>query len=196
MSIYTKTGDKGKTSLIGGRVDKDHRLVESYGTLDELNSFVGLTISEITEFKHLELQDIILELKEIQHALFDCGADLANISTRKEVNFGVELINFLETRIDTYTEETPQLKRFILPGGCKASSYLHVARTIARRAERLLVRVNRMNEDVDYSIEMAFLNRLSDYFFALARYVNFLLDFNDIEYIRNANVKSFKGGKK
>src|SRR5690625_766469 len=133
LKIYTKTGDRGQTALIGGRVGKDDIRVEAYGTVDELNGFVGRAITELSQ----ELfTDVIEDLEKIQHELFDCGGDLASVSKRRQLKVTEEHVVYLEKKIDAYTEETPHLERFILPGGSKQAATLHIARTIARRAER------------------------------------------------------------
>lgn len=190
MKIYTRTGDKGKTSVIGGRVDKDNIRVEAYGTIDEANSFVGQAIAELDPDK---FQDIINELEKIQHELFDCGSDLANITGKGALKLKQEMIDFLEERIDEYIEETPELQRFILPGGTKAAASIHVARTVTRRAEREVVTLTKMEENVP-SLAQMYLNRLSDYFFALARVINYRSGKKDVEYERSAIV--FRGGKR
>ncbi|MDA1476383.1 cob(I)yrinic acid a,c-diamide adenosyltransferase [Bacillus changyiensis] len=183
MKLYTKTGDKGKTHVIGGRVDKDDLMVECYGTVDELNSFIGLAGAELHS---KNLSDIKSELLKIQHELFDCGSELAHLSPNGNEKLQEEAVTFLEKRIDVYSEEAPELEKFILPGGSNAAAYLHVARTIARRAERLLVSLMKTTETRE--VLLYYLNRLSDYLFAVARVVNFRLNIKDIEYARSANV--------
>lgn len=184
MKLYTKTGDKGQTSLIGGRVSKDHLRVEAYGTIDELNSFIGKAVTELdaTKFK-----DIITDLETIQHELFDCGGDLANIMKERKYKLEESSIETLEKRIDELSEQAPPLKRFILPGGSPASATLHIARTVTRRAERQTVSLMTEFEDVPPLIQK-YLNRLSDYFFAAARVVNARLNVKDVEYIRSGDV--------
>ncbi|MCY8137479.1 cob(I)yrinic acid a,c-diamide adenosyltransferase [Bacillus inaquosorum] len=184
MKLYTKTGDKGQTSLVGGRTDKDSLRVESYGTIDELNSFVGLALSELSGQPGFE--DLTAELLIIQHELFDCGGDLAIVTERKDYKLKEESVSFLETRIDAYTSEAPELKKFILPGGSKSASLLHTARTIARRAERRVVTL--MKSEEIHETVLRYLNRLSDYFFAAARVVNVRSGIDDVEYERSAIV--------
>ncbi|MCY7751186.1 cob(I)yrinic acid a,c-diamide adenosyltransferase [Bacillus inaquosorum] len=184
MKLYTKTGDKGQTSLVGGRTDKDSLRVESYGTIDELNSFVGLALSELSGQPGFE--DLTAELLIIQHELFDCGGDLAIVTERKDYKLKEESVSFLETRIDAYTSEAPELKKFILPGGSKSASLLHAARTIARRAERRVVTL--MKSEEIHETVLRYLNRLSDYFFAAARVVNVRSGIDDVEYERSAIV--------
>ena len=133
MKIYTRTGDKGKTSLIGGRVDKDSLRVEAYGTMDELNSFIG---KAMTELDPKLFADLLEDLEAIQNELFDGGGDLANVMKERHYKLSEEPVEVLEKRIDTLMEEAPPLEKFILPGGSPAAATLHIARTVARRAER------------------------------------------------------------
>lgn len=190
MRIYTRTGDKGKTSIIGGRVDKDDTRVEAYGTVDEVNCFVGQAIQELDQdiFK-----DVLEDLEKIQHELFDCGGDLANVSEKRELKLHQESIDYLEKKIDEYIEEAPELERFILPGGTKPSASIHIARTVTRRAERLVVKLIKADPKAS-DLALMYLNRLSDYFFALARVINFRLNIRDVEYVRSAKV--FRDGKR
>lgn len=184
MKLYTKTGDKGKTSLMGGRVSKDDLRVEAYGTIDELNSFVG---KAATELDAAVFKDILQDLEIIQHELFDCGGDLANVMKERNYKLQESSIDSLEKRIDALSDEAPELKRFILPGGTPAAATLHIARTVTRRAERRVVTLQNEVEDVP-AIVQKYLNRLSDYFFAAARVVNFRVQVKDVEYIRGGDV--------
>ncbi|BCB03891.1 cob(I)yrinic acid a,c-diamide adenosyltransferase [Bacillus sp. KH172YL63] len=186
MQLYTKTGDKGQTSLIGGRVDKDDIRVDAYGTLDEVNSFVGQAITELHAERY---EDLIQSLETIQHELFDCGGDLSNVSRRRQIKLKPESVQRLEEHIDRLTEEAPPLEKFILPGGVKAAASIHIARTVARRAERSIVSLSKTDEHFPY-VTLQYVNRLSDYFFALARVINHRANVKDIEYIRSANVFS------
>ncbi len=184
MKIYTKTGDKGMTKLVGSStVAKDSDRVESYGTIDELNSWVGYIISQLPQ----ENQEIKEELEALQHLLFDAGTDLSTpIEAQRPFKLQKESVHWLEQRIDFYTAQSPDIDRFILPGGTSAASMVHVARTIARRAERIIVRLNwtaKINEEV-----LIFTNRLSDYFYALARYLNVQAQRPDVFYERSENV--------
>ncbi|MFJ5761283.1 cob(I)yrinic acid a,c-diamide adenosyltransferase [Neobacillus sp. NPDC093182] len=190
MRLYTRTGDKGKTSIIGGRVDKDDIRVEAYGTVDEVNCFVGQVMTELAveSFK-----DVLADLEKIQHELFDCGGDLANISDKIEYKLQNDAIDYLETKIDEYIQEAPELERFILPGGTKPAASIHIARTVTRRAERLVVSLMKTDEKTP-ELALKYLNRLSDYFFALARVVNYRLNVKDVEYVRSAKV--FRDGKR
>ena len=184
MKIYTKTGDKGMTKLVGSStVAKDSDRVESYGTIDELNSWVGYIISQLPQ----EKQEIKEELEALQHLLFDAGTDLSTpIEAQRPFKLQKESVHWLEQRIDFYTAQSPDIDRFILPGGTPAASMVHVARTIARRAERIIVRLNwtaKINEEV-----LIFTNRLSDYFYALARYLNVQAQRPDVFYERSEMV--------
>ncbi|MFB4163468.1 cob(I)yrinic acid a,c-diamide adenosyltransferase [Alteribacillus sp. JSM 102045] len=189
MRLYTKSGDKGKTSLIGGRRDKDHIRVEAYGTCDELNSFVAKASASVDEKLFPDIQP---ELVKIQHELFDCGSDLANIKKEREFKVKESMITFLEERIDEYIKEAPELERFILPGGSPAAADIHVCRTVTRRAERVTAAL--MKEEEINSEVFKYLNRLSDYFFAVARVINYRMQVADVEYERSAVV--FRSPKK
>ena len=168
FKIYTKTGDKGKTSLIGGtKVLKSHRRIDAYGTTDELNSFVGLSLDYLNSF----LIDNVLA--EVQDRLFTIGSALA-CDPEKETKLKIpdlheEDVTLLEKEIDKMTAELQPMKSFILPGGHVAVSSLHVARCVCRRAERLCVGLQKKNDEVDPLI-IIYLNRLSDYLFVLARF--------------------------
>ncbi|MCA1058610.1 cob(I)yrinic acid a,c-diamide adenosyltransferase [Rossellomorea aquimaris] len=186
MQLYTRTGDKGQTSLIGGRVDKDDIRVEAYGTLDEVNCFVGQAISELDPDR---FQDILTDLETIQHELFDCGGDLSNVSKKRKSKLQEASVHSLEEKIDRLIKEAPALEKFILPGGVKASSSIHIARTVSRRAERCIVSLSKTDEDFPH-VTLQYINRLSDYFFALARVINHRSNVKDVEYIRSANVFS------
>ena len=173
MKIYTKTGDKGTTSLIGGRrIPKPHLRIEAYGTVDELISFLGLVMD----------QDILPEHKailiSIQDKLMVCASLLANDPQNKEIRKLPELnemdIEMLEKRIDLMESSLSPLSSFVLPGGHPSSSYCQVARSICRRAERAVVRLS-MEEEVE-EIIIRYLNRLADFLFVLSR--RFLKDFN------------------
>ena len=184
MKIYTKTGDNGMTKLVGSStVAKDSDRVESYGTIDELNSWVGYIISQLPQ----ENQEIKEELEALQHLLFAAGTDLSTpIEAQRPFKLQKESVHWLEQRIDFYTAQSPDIDRFILPGGTPAASMVHVARTIARRAERIIVRLNwtaKINEEV-----LIFTNRLSDYFYALARYLNVQAQRPDVFYERSEKV--------
>lgn len=184
MKIYTKTGDKGITKLVGGHsVSKDSDRVESYGTIDELNSWLGYTISQLSK----EQEVFKKELEELQQLLFDVGTDLSTVlEDGRPLKVQQESVTWLEERIDFYTQQSPDIERFILPGGCQGASMVHVARTIARRGERHIVRLSAtaaINPEV-----IVFVNRLSDYFYALARYMNVQMGQEDVFYTRGEKV--------
>lgn len=165
-SIYTKTGDKGQTSLVGGkRVDKTHIRLDAYGTVDELNSFVGLLVCNAMDS---ELKDFLLY---IQNKLFVVGSYLATESeahTEQSAQIITDSdIDALETMMDKMDAELPKLTRFIIPGGSESAARAHICRTVCRRAERSVYRV--ADEFPIHEMILIFLNRLSDFFFLAAR---------------------------
>ncbi len=177
MKIYTKTGDKGSTALFGGRrVAKDDLRIEAYGTVDELNSFIGLAVAQAPD------SPLSSPLRDIAAHLFTLGADLAT-PLSPPPRYAIpriddSQINWLESMIDDYEESLPPLKSFIVPGGTALAAALHLARTVCRRAERRTVALA-ASEDIG-SAPVRFLNRLSDYLFVAARYANFLAGEDDI----------------
>ncbi len=186
MKVYTKTGDEGTTALFGGtRVPKDHMRIDSYGTVDELNSHIGLIRDqEINQ----HYKDILIE---IQDRLFTVGAILAT-PPEKEVMKNGELrlqklgiietdIELLENEIDAMEASLPQMTHFVLPGGHATVSYCHIARCVCRRAERLAVHLSH-NEPVA-PIAIKYLNRLSDYLFVLARKLSSDLQAEEVKWI-------------
>ncbi len=165
MKIYTKTGDKGYTSLIGGvRVPKYHLRIESYGTVDELNSYIGL-------IREQDISDNFkADLKEIQDRLFTIGSSLASDPDKSKMkipDLHLSDIERLEKAIDDINLELPELRHFVLPGGGIPASFCHIARCVCRRAERLTVHLSQ-ESFVDETV-IIYLNRLSDYLFVLAR---------------------------
>ena len=175
MKIYTKSGDKGETSLFGsGRVSKDDIRIECNGLIDELNSILGLALNEIKN------NEIVAVINKVQNQLFDLAADLATPRKQGKKKLNIKRINkeyyeYLEKEIDFFDSQLPELKNFILPGGSKGASCLHLARTFCRRAERKVVA---LKNSVDIGSDIIiYLNRLSDLFFVLARYEN---KFNNI----------------
>lgn len=180
MKIYTKTGDKGSTSLLGGtRVPKFHPRIEAYGTIDELNSFVGLIRDHISQQHYREA------LLRIQERLFTMEAQIAkDPDVKLEYKLpGIhpEDITFLEQEMDAMNEALPELRNFILPGGHPAVSFCHVARCVCRRAERNTLRLSHA-QPVD-EIMIMYLNRLSDYLFVLARKLALDLKVDEIPWI-------------
>jgi cob(I)alamin adenosyltransferase len=186
MKVYTKTGDNGTTALFGGtRVPKDHIRIESYGTVDELNSYIGLIRDQEINSHY---KDILIE---IQDRLFTIGAILAT-PPEKEVMKNGELrlknlgiietdIELLEKEIDTMEESLPPMTHFVLPGGHQTVSYCHITRCVCRRAERLSVQLSH-NEPV-VKIAIKYLNRLSDYLFVLARKLSVDLKADEVKWI-------------
>ncbi len=179
MKIYTKTGDDGTTGLFGGgRVAKDSSRIEAYGTVDELNSVIGVARATISDTALTNL------LERIQQNLFVLGADLATPLDARS-NYAIPRIDEkdvreLEIAIDENEAHLTPLKRFILPGGSQAAANLHLARTVCRRAERLIVALSREQEIG--SSDIVFLNRLSDLLFVLARRANQLSGVDDVEW--------------
>lgn len=186
MKIYTKTGDKGTTSLFGGtRVPKHHLRIESYGTIDELNSYIGLIRDQKIDDNSTKT------LVKIQNELFTIGAMLATPAEKETLKNGNKRlkineidtfsINFLENEIDTMNRLLPTMTHFILPGGHQTVSFCHIARCVCRRAERLSVALNE-KESIHENI-LTYLNRLSDYLFVLARKLTFDLKADEVKWI-------------
>ncbi|WP_299429598.1 cob(I)yrinic acid a,c-diamide adenosyltransferase [uncultured Maribacter sp.] len=186
MKIYTKTGDKGTSALFGGtRVPKHHIRLDSYGTIDELNSWIGLIRDQ--EIDSISKQTLLT----IQDKLFTVGAILATDPEKAILKNGKERlsipkisdvdITFLEDNMDTMETQLPQMTHFILPGGHTTVSYCHIARTVCRRAERMISFLNE-NEPTDGNV-LSFINRLSDYLFVLARKLSFDLKAEEIKWI-------------
>lgn len=177
MKIYTRTGDQGTTALYGGlRLSKGDLRIEAYGTVDELNAFLGLVAAYADELEWTE------RFRDIQSRLFDIGTHLAAEPGKKNLilpEIPETKIEQLENYIDSMNEHLPELKYFILPGGNKASAACHVARTVCRRAERCVVRLSEAEQLNPVLIR--YLNRLSDFLFVLAR--KFAHDANDPEIV-------------
>ncbi len=176
--IYTKTGDLGKTSLIGGtKVPKSHIRIETYGTVDELNSYIGLVSDHLNDTHSKQT------LKEIQDRLFTIGSSLACDPDKEPLMKMPDLketdIVLLEKQIDAMNEVLPAMKFFVLPGGHVAVSTAHVARCVCRRAERLCVNMQEHELFVD-PLVIKYLNRLSDYLFVLSRYICHLLQVEEV----------------
>lgn len=186
MKVYTKTGDKGTTALFGGsRVSKNHIRIESYGTVDELNSHIGLIRDQDMNLLYKSV------LTEIQNKLFTVGAILATPPEKEILKNGKERLNipkitekdieFMENAIDSMEQMLPQMTHFVLPGGHTTVSYCHIARCVCRRAERLAVHLNEI-EAIDYYV-LKYLNRLSDYLFVLARKLSQDLNAEEVQWI-------------
>lgn len=179
MKIYTKTGDKGQTSLFGGkRVPKHHLRIESYGTVDELNSYIGLIRSQDIDENSKNI------LIEIQDRLFTIGSTLATEPGNTKVK--IPKINdvdveFLEKEIDKMNEVLPEMRSFVLPGGHTIVSYCHIARCVCRRAERIVSHLSEL-EEVN-NIVLIYLNRLSDYLFVLSRKITLDKDVKEVPWV-------------
>ncbi len=179
MPIYTKTGDRGKTSLFSGkRVWKDDVRIEAYGALDELNSVIGiiLSLNAKTSQKNTYINHLLLDIQKTIFPICSYLADLPDILG--DIDFENKL-KMYELEIDHMTSQLPQLTSFILPGGGVMGSHLHLARTVSRRAERLIIKLHKKSlpagrqEKVDVRV-IQYVNRLSDLFFTLARYANYI----------------------
>jgi cob(I)alamin adenosyltransferase len=191
MRIYTRSGDKGQTALIGGqRRYKSDARVEAYGTVDEAGAFVGLALSHLDEASEKDIMDL---LYQVQQTLWDVGADLAAVPGA-EYTFRTQedAAASLEPFIDRYKEEADKVTKFILRGGDQAAAYLHVACTVVRRAERRVVSL--MQEEEIYPPTLKYLNRLSDLLFVLARAVNARRQQKDVLYENSTDV--FREGKR
>ncbi len=176
--IYTKTGDLGKTSLIGGtKVSKSNIRIETYGTIDELNSYIGLVSDQCNDEHSKNI------LREIQDRLFTIGSSLACDPDKEQKLKIPDLkendVEFLEKEIDKMNETLPEMKHFILPGGHVAVSTTHIARCVCRRAERWCVNMQERELFVD-PLVIKYVNRLSDYLFVLARYIGHLLHVGEV----------------
>ncbi|MGH9980528.1 MAG: cob(I)yrinic acid a,c-diamide adenosyltransferase [Nitrososphaeraceae archaeon] len=187
MKIYTKTGDKGLTGLIDGkRIPKSDIRIIAYGSIDELNSYIGLSISLLSQNKtnnnnnNQSFSDIIITLNRIQNELFIIGSDLADPDLSKSTSLRVQstMITVLENDIDNYEKELSPITYFILPGGSVESSTLHIARSITRRAETNVSKL--LLKDTINNLVLIYLNRLSDLLFVLSRTVNKRLQILDI----------------
>lgn len=186
MKVYTKTGDTGTTALFGGtRVSKHHIRIESYGTVDELNSHIGLIRDQVISDLYKKV------LIEVQDRLFTVGAVLATPPEKETLkngqprlqNLGIieSDIEFLENKIDIMEESLPPMTHFVLPGGHTTVSYCHIARCVCRRAERLAVHLNDIEPTDAFVIK--YLNRLSDYLFVLARKLSYDLNADEVQWI-------------
>ena len=182
MKIYTRTGDSGETGLINGnRIKKSDFRIIAYGSVDELNSYLGLTISLLSGKKEL-FSDIVDIFISIQNELFIMGSDLANPefneNNKQEFRINENMITKLEDIIDKYELELPSINFFILPGGSVESSYMHIARSISRRVETNIVRLSL--EQIVNPLVIKYMNRLSDLLFTIARLTNNRLNINDV----------------
>ena len=178
MKIYTKTGDSGQTSLIGGtRIPKHHQRIEAYGTVDELNSWMGLIGDECVE------ENLKAFLRKVQHHLFDVGSNLAADPEKNRMKLPEikeDDVLEIEQWIDTMNGVLPELKNFILPGGCVEVSHIHIARCVCRRAERNMTALHEM-QAIDETL-IRFMNSLSDFLFVMARYTAQRLEAPEIKW--------------
>ena len=185
MKLYTRTGDDGKTGLFSGdRVGKDHPRIEAYGTVDELNACLGLVASSLSadvEFQRVLGQDIV----ELQSRCFDLGADLAtpegSRNSERIGRFTDDDVTGVEGKIDFYTERAPEIRCFVLPGGTELAARLHLARTVCRRAERLMVHLGHAEPITPQAIR--WINRLSDLLFAMSRAANHAAGVEDVPWV-------------
>lgn len=184
MKIYTRTGDQGQTSLVGGqRVSKTCTRLESYGTVDELCSHIGLLITYCTATEDQQF------LTTVQSNLFVVGGYLATDNSQREVRPGnivtTEMVEDIEQQIDHINASLPPFRHFILPGGCRAAAVCHICRTVCRRAERRILALCEEGAKVDSQV-IAYVNRLSDYLFVLARKLNIDANHPETEWVRNS----------
>ncbi len=184
MKIYTKSGDRGKTGVIGReRLLKSHPRVCAYGSVDEVNSWVGCLLAELPDDTFSQLKE---ELHLMQILLFDLGTDLATIKDAKPYILGEAELKWIENLIDTYQEKVPVIEKFILPGGSVISSHFQIARTVIRRAEREVTELLVADEINNYAYKI--INRLSDLFFVWGRYVSMVEGKNEDFYERAGKV--------
>jgi cob(I)alamin adenosyltransferase len=198
--IYTKTGDKGETSLVGGqRLPKDARRIEAYGTVDELNAFVGAACltAEGLVASYQDMIQMALILKRVQHELFNLGSILATQPEdvhAKQPRITRAEIELLESEIDQMNADLPALRSFVLPGGCRLNVELHLCRTVCRRAERICVTLARQEEVPAEAIR--YLNRLSDAFFVWSRWASHELGAPEILWEPNQAASALPGARK
>jgi cob(I)alamin adenosyltransferase len=184
VKVYTKTGDKGDTGLVGGeRVSKSSILINTYGEVDELNSFVGLVFSTFPKDNKVSFTS---EFQLVQNTLFNLGSNLAcKVEDREKFlipNISIDSISTLENSIDKMNDDLETLKNFILPGGSLCASNCHVARSVCRRVERSLVSLSKKYDNYLPENAIVFVNRLSDYFFVMSRFVNKISGEKEIEW--------------
>ena len=193
--VYTRTGDEGETGLVGGRrIAKEHLRIEAYGTVDELNSVIGLSRSFLAQKEdslHRDKLDLILEA--VQQRLFDIGSELATLTGDEyegQVKVKESDTQWMEEVIDLMNEDLEPLKSFILPGGTPLNAFLHQSRTVCRRAERAILRLHR-GETVSASIR-TFINRLSDFLFVCGRWVAVMLNEEEVLWVPGKPLPDWK----
>jgi cob(I)alamin adenosyltransferase len=183
--IYTKMGDNGETGLVGGtRISKSDSRIDLYGEVDELNSWIGVALCFLEENS---FSNEVSFLKNIQSNLFDLGSNLACELEQREVyklpKLKEDFIGKIEAEIDRYDHECPKLKNFILPGGAKAAAHFHICRTVCRKIERKMIHFRNEHKEELPELAAPFMNRLSDYFFVLSRYVNLKNNVSEVAWI-------------
>ncbi|MDK6375694.1 cob(I)yrinic acid a,c-diamide adenosyltransferase [Aerococcus urinae] len=186
MAIYTRSGDQGMTRLYGGHsVSKASERVGTYGAIDQLNASVGY-LADLVDPKYDQVQS---QLLAIQQDLFDCGSDYATLDQERPYKVKSGLADKLEAWIDDYTEATPSIKKFVLPRGTQAASFCHMLRTQTRTLERQLVQFSQVSQDYNPQV-LPYINRLSDYFFSLARALNHYENYREVPYKNSRNIFS------
>ncbi len=177
VKIYTKTGDAGESGLVGGkRAKKDDQIFWVIGTLDELNALLGVSEIEIKNINNSDFEALVSAIRKVQRDLFQIGSEITSLHQNSQLEniISAEHISDFENQIDNWSNILPELNSFIFPGGSKSSAILHQARTVCRRAERELVA---LGKEMELRAELySYLNRLSDWLFTAARYVNVLVD--------------------
>ena len=192
MSIYTRYGDRGYTKLVGGgRAKKSAPRVQAYGSIDTLNAQLGLTVASLNEQENY----LYAELVQLQQWIFHCGSDFATPDEKRPYKVEPQMIVWLEEKIDFYWSKSPKIDRFVLPAGTVSSANLHLCRCFTREAERNAVSLLEYDEAVNEEA-LRFLNRLSDYFFVLARWVNSQTGQPEIFYENSISVFNRKKNKK
>lgn len=183
-SIYTRGGDKGETSLVGGtRLNKANIKIDLYGEVDELNSFIGVAVSSLNE----KYEDLKKKIFKVQSDLFNIGSILAcEVDKREQFNLPIvkkEDVSFLENLIDEKNSKIEEIKYFILPGGCISAAHFHVARTVCRRVERKLISFKMENDSEVPPLFVEYFNRLSDLLFIFSRYLNTVENVEEIKWV-------------
>lgn len=178
MKIYTKQGDEGRTSnLLGNKILKSHDIMELQGSIDEVNAAIGVLRSKLTNVPQGERDYIDILLKTIQYHLYETGIEISYNFT--QVYIREDKIKYLEDNMDKMTEKMPPLTSFIHYGGVEAAAYCHFIRAVVRRTERVFVRFNENMGNEKYSLSYKYINRLSDFFFTLGRYINFISGYEE-----------------
>ncbi len=191
MKIYTKAGDEGKSSIIGGvRIQKSDTIFEVLGTLDELNASLSLLINEFSQLKNAkylkQLKALLSELVDIQFLIFELGAFVANPKTTiKQTEFLKQDTESLETRMDELDKLLPELKNFVIPGGSEASTAGHFSRAVCRRLERQIMKLKSVKKPAFKNI-IRYINRLSDYLFVVSRFANLVSKNKDVLWVKRS----------